>query len=307
MDEQDPEKGRFLLEWISKPEVVFARTTPSQKLLIVDACQRAGHVVAVTGDGVNDSPAIKKANIGIAMGSGSDVAKNAADMLLLDDDFSSIVNGVEQGRVIFDNLKKSITYTLSSNIPELIPFLSFIIVQIPLPLSTILILCVDIGTDMYPAVAFAYEDAELDIMQRMPRHSKRDHLVSAKLLGFAYMQTGCFQSAAGFYTYLYVLNDYGIKPTSLLFLALEDGYWPRKTDEYDPDLPNFGNSFFGKDKTTIFWDGSLDSFVDIRLFYVFRDRNSWSSCRWDPNDSNIPRFWRVSDVTNTQICYTTEA
>lgn len=124
------------------------------------------------------------------MGSGSDVAKNAADMLLLDDNFSSIVNGVEQGRVIFDNLKKSITYTLSSNIPELIPFLSFIIVQIPLPLSTILILCVDIGTDMYPAVSFAYEYAELDIMERMPRHSKRDHLVSAKLLSFAYMQTG---------------------------------------------------------------------------------------------------------------------
>jgi sodium/potassium-transporting ATPase subunit alpha len=190
LDDNDPEKGRFLMEWISKPEVVFARTTPSQKLLIVDACQRAGHVVAVTGDGVNDSPAIKKADIGIAMGSGSDVAKNAADMLLLDDNFSSIVNGVEEGRVIFDNLKKSITYTLSSNIPELTPFLSFIIVQCPLPLSTILILCVDLGTDIVPAVSFAYEGPELDIMERMPRNSKRDHLVSAKLLGFAYLSTG---------------------------------------------------------------------------------------------------------------------
>jgi len=141
---------------------------------------------------VNDSPAIKKADIGIAMGSGSDVAKNAADMLLLDDNFSSIVNGVEEGRVIFDNLKKSITYTLSSNIPELTPFLSFIIIQLPLPLSTILILCVDLGTDIFPAVSFAYENPELDIMQRIPRNSKRDHIISARLLGYAYCCNGMF-------------------------------------------------------------------------------------------------------------------
>lgn len=101
MDDNDVEKGRKIIEWIRKPEVVFARTTPSQKLLIVDACQKLGHIVAVTGDGVNDSPAIKKANIGVAMGSGSDVAQNAADLILLNDDFTSIVDGVKEGRTLF--------------------------------------------------------------------------------------------------------------------------------------------------------------------------------------------------------------
>ncbi len=142
--------------------------------------------MAVTGDGVNDSPAIKKADIGIAMGSGSDVAKNAADILLLDDDFSSIVIGVEQGRVMFDNLKKSITYALSINIVELFPVLFFILFQIPVPLSSILMLVISVGTDMWPAISLAYENGELDIMDRMPRNAKYDHLISAKLLGYCW-------------------------------------------------------------------------------------------------------------------------
>merc|ERR1711962_1741069 len=139
-------------------EIVFARTSSQQKLTIVEGCQRMGAIVAVTGDGVNDSPALKKADIGVAMGiAGSDVSKQAADMILLDDNFASIVTGVEEGRLIFDDLKKSIAYTLTSNIPEISPFLLFILADVPLPLGTVTILCIDLGTDMVPAISMAYE------------------------------------------------------------------------------------------------------------------------------------------------------
>jgi sodium/potassium-transporting ATPase subunit alpha len=169
---------------------------------------------------VNDSPAIKKADIGIAMGSGSEVAKNAADIILLDDDFSSIVIGVEQGRLMFDNLKKSITYALSANIPEIFPVLCYIIFQVPPPLSSILMLAICLGTDMYPAIALAYENAELDIMERPPRNAKRDRLVPLRLISFAYVQTGSIQALAGMYTYFYLMNDYGYKVGTLIMLNM---------------------------------------------------------------------------------------
>jgi sodium/potassium-transporting ATPase subunit alpha len=242
LDENDPEKGRYLMDWISKPEVVFARTTPSQKLLIVDACQRLGHVVAVTGDGVNDSPAIKKADIGVAMGSGSDVAKGAADILLLTDDFSSITLGVEQGRVMFDNLKKSINYSIAVNIPEMCPVVIYALLQVPMPLSAILMVAICVGTDIAPAISLAYENAELDIMKRPPRHPQLDHLVTMKLLSFAYLQIGVLQSFAGMLTYFWVMNDYGYKPGTLIFLNNRQGYFPKNEDVYDPDKPGFGNS-----------------------------------------------------------------
>lgn len=196
---------------LAHEQIVFARTSPQQKLIIVENNQRLGNIVAVTGDGVNDSPALKKANIGVAMGiAGSDVSKEAADMILLDDNFASIVSGVEEGRLIFDNLKKSIAYTLTSNIPEITPFLAFIIVQLPLPLTTVLILCIDLGTDLLPAISLAYENAESDIMRRQPRDSKVDRLVNRRLISFSYFQIGVIQALAGFYCYLVVLGDFGL-------------------------------------------------------------------------------------------------
>mmetsp|Transcript_43206 Transcript_43206/g.74855 ORF Transcript_43206/g.74855 Transcript_43206/m.74855 type:complete len:1331 (+) Transcript_43206:142-4134(+) len=210
---------------LDNPQVVFARTSPQQKLVIVSENQKRGHIVAVTGDGVNDSPALKQADIGVAMGiSGSEVSKQAADMILLDDNFASIVAGVEEGRLIFDNLKKSICYTLTSNIPEISPFLCFIVIGTPLPLSTVLILGIDLGTDMVPAISMAYEQAEADIMKRPPRDSQLDRLVTKKLIVFAYLQIGMIQAAAGFYTWMVVLNDYGFPPHILPGLG-RGGFW----------------------------------------------------------------------------------
>merc|ERR1711910_221360 len=216
-------------------EIVFARTSPQQKLIIVEGCQRMGRIVAVTGDGVNDSPALKKADIGVAMGiAGSDVSKQAADMILLDDNFASIVVGVEEGRLIFDNLKKSIAYTLSSNIPEIAPFLFFICADIPLPLGTVTILCIDLGTDMVPAISMAYEEAESDIMKRQPRNPFTDKLVNERLISMAYGQIGMIQASAGFFVYFVILCENGFWPSRLFGLRrawdsqavndLEDSY-----------------------------------------------------------------------------------
>ncbi|XP_044524456.1 sodium/potassium-transporting ATPase subunit alpha-3 [Gracilinanus agilis] len=208
-------------------EIVFARTSPQQKLIIVEGCQRQGAIVAVTGDGVNDSPALKKADIGVAMGiAGSDVSKQAADMILLDDNFASIVTGVEEGRLIFDNLKKSIAYTLTSNIPEITPFLLFIMANIPLPLGTITILCIDLGTDMVPAISLAYEAAESDIMKRQPRNPRTDKLVNERLISMAYGQIGMIQALGGFFAYFVILAENGFLPSNLVGIRLN---WDDRT------------------------------------------------------------------------------
>ncbi|KAJ2583358.1 hypothetical protein GGH95_001042, partial [Coemansia sp. RSA 1836] len=144
-----------------KPEVIFARTSPKNKLEIVARAQALGHICGVTGDGVNDSPALKKADLGIAMNeSGSDVSKEAASMILLDDNFASIVKGIEEGRLIFANLKKSIRYTLTHSTPEVVPQILYIIVPLPPMITSIMILVIDLGFEILAALTYAWEPAE---------------------------------------------------------------------------------------------------------------------------------------------------
>ncbi|OBZ84387.1 Sodium/potassium-transporting ATPase subunit alpha, partial [Choanephora cucurbitarum] len=154
----------------SKDEIIFARTSPKHKLEIVKRAQSMRHIVGVTGDGVNDAPALKKADLGIAMNlSGSDVSKDAAAMILLDDNFASIIHGIEEGRLIFINLKKSIMYTITHSMPEVIPNLLYIIVPLPLPLSAILILVIDLGFELFAALTFAWDPPESqDGVMKMP-------------------------------------------------------------------------------------------------------------------------------------------
>ncbi|KAJ3257350.1 hypothetical protein HK103_004570 [Boothiomyces macroporosus] len=156
----------------SKEEIIFARTSPKHKLTIVKHAQSLGHIVGVTGDGVNDSPALKKADLGIAMNiSGSDVSKEAAAMILIDDNFASCVNGIEEGRLIFQNLKKSVKYTITHTMPEVFANLLNVAVPIPLPLNAILIMVVDLGFELFLALSFAWDIPEdrNGLMKLQPR------------------------------------------------------------------------------------------------------------------------------------------
>lgn len=173
-----------------KLDIIFARVSPEHKLRIVTLCKQLHHVVAVTGDGVNDAPALKRADIGIAMGiAGTDVSKEASNMVLADDSFSSIISAIKEGRTIYDNLKKFVFYMFSCNIGELITVFMAIILALPSPLTAILILAVNLGTDVLPAVSLGVDPAEPGIMQEKPRDPHEKIMNKGFIARFVYIGT----------------------------------------------------------------------------------------------------------------------
>jgi magnesium-transporting ATPase (P-type) len=186
-----------------RQEVIFARVAPEHKLRVVTALKELGEIVAVTGDGVNDAPALKKADIGVAMGlAGTDVAKEAADMILTDDNFASIVHAVEEGRAVYTNIRKFAVYVFNSNMAEAVPFVVWLFSRgsIPLPLTVMQVLAIDLGTDMVPAIGLGAEPPEAGIMKRPPR-SQKEPLLNSRLLAKALFWYGAIESVAAMSAY----------------------------------------------------------------------------------------------------------
>ena len=196
------------------PDLIVARSNPETKLHIVDSLRAQGHTVAMTGDGVNDAPALRRADIGVAMGaSGTDVAREAATMVLTDDNFASIVAAVEEGRVVYDNIRKFITYIFVHAVPEVVPFVLYALAGgvIPLPLTALQVLAIDLGTDTVPALALGREPAEPGTMDRAPR-PREAGIISRAMLSRAWLRLGAFEAVLVTGGYFLVLLAAGWSP-----------------------------------------------------------------------------------------------
>ncbi|CAF3936314.1 unnamed protein product [Adineta steineri] len=218
----------YMWDWVlSHQEIVFARASPEQKLRIVMEFSKRGEVVAVTGDGTNDAPALKQADLGVAMAAGTDVAKEAGDMVLLDNNFSSIISAIETGRLLSDNLKKVAIYLLpGGSWSEVIPVFFNAWLGIPLPLSLFLAIIFCVLNDVVNSLAMVSEKAEQDIMSRPPAIRRKTHLVDWKLLVHAYLIIGTIECFTAFFCFFWYYSSEGIPLQSIFFTYANYGTDP---------------------------------------------------------------------------------
>eukprot|EP00444_Apocalathium_aciculiferum_P050192 CAMPEP_0183508008 /NCGR_PEP_ID=MMETSP0371-20130417/8551_1 /TAXON_ID=268820 /ORGANISM="Peridinium aciculiferum, Strain PAER-2" /LENGTH=1113 /DNA_ID=CAMNT_0025704305 /DNA_START=68 /DNA_END=3409 /DNA_ORIENTATION=+ len=268
-------------------QIVFARTTPQQKLEIVERLQKRGEIVAVTGDGVNDAPALKAADIGVAMGNpnASDVARDAADIIILDDDFCSIVSAIREGRLLFDNLKKSVVYTLTHLVPEMVPVFLNIVLLFPLGLSSLLILTIDLGSELVPAISLAYELPENAIMSRAPRNIKTDRMVTWQVLCHSYLFAGVVESLFSILAFFCVFWTHGVAladlcfPDSKLYFSGSDA----------PVMHSNGRDFSADEQSKILSVGNSAVYANIilcQMFHIWFCRTRATSVTQHPLFSN---------------------
>jgi len=205
-----------LLDILRRDEpLIFSRANPEHKLRIVEAYKALGQIVAVTGDGVNDTLALKSAHIGIAMGkSGTDVAREVADMILLDDNFATIIMAIEEGRSIYYNIRKFMTYVLTSNIPEFMPYGAMVLSRIPPALNILQILAIDLGTDMVPALALGAEKPEQGILKEKPKRFEKD-LLERNLFFRSYGYLGVIEGLLSLWVFLKVWANAGYSISEL--------------------------------------------------------------------------------------------
>jgi magnesium-transporting ATPase (P-type) len=258
------------LQALLDKEIIFARMAPEHKLRLVSAFQARGEVVVVTGDGVNDAPALRKADIGVSMGIiGTDVAKEAADIILTNDNFASIAEAIAEGRATFDNIRKFITYIFSSNVPEVAPFFATALWGIPLALSVKQILAIDLGTDLFPALALGTEKPEPDVMQRPPRR-RLQPLLNRSLLIRAFLFLGIIEATlcfCGYYAVRVLLRPY----ESVLFLGLTI-----------PGTAGLSSAELDLMSATVFHAGVVTSQVG-NAFACRTDRNRGRALGWFSN------------------------